>query len=98
MSVYTLLEILRIFRQYSLISWPHFWWLVLMTDNPARWDEADRCGVDDAVAISPGISTPGELNIRKLRPKCHYVQPRVMLNRKYERLTMIHFPFSSNTL
>ena len=73
MSVYTLLEILRIFRQYSLISWPHFWWLVLMTDNPARWDEADRCGVDDAVAISPGISTPGELNIRKLRPKCHYI-------------------------
>ena len=52
----------------------------------------------DAVwgAISPRISTPGELNIRKWRQNDISSTSWVMLNRKHERITLMHFPFSSN--
>ena len=65
-----------------------------MTDNPARWDEDDRCAwSEDNLTPHLSVDTRG-IKYQDIMTKMSLAAQRVMLNKKYESGS--HFPFSSN--
>ena len=64
----TLFKILHFQTEEHHWSGLTFWWLVLMTDNPLRWDEADRCGVRSNLA--PHLNTRG-IKYQEMATKWH---------------------------
>lgn len=64
----TLFKIIHFLTEEHHWSGHTFWLLVLMTDNPLRWDEADRCGVRSN--LSPHLNTRG-IKYQKMATKWH---------------------------